>query len=551
MIIRIFGPPGTGKTYTLNRIVYHLIGVEDNTEFLSLYGLDLPHKAYTLPQIAYISFMNSAVDELLNRIGVTRDYRRGPWGTLHGLTLHLLLKDGVIPKEIVTNSFGTRTGVYYWRKKFTTEYGIPYDPNEEARTLPGNQLFDGLSYVINVYYPKYQDMGRVLDKFSRSFPELYPYAIEWLKFKRVNNIIDFDDILIIAFHNDSLSLDAKVLIVDEFQDFGPLQYEIFKRLADGKDYVFVAGDDDQVVTQYNGSDPKFLIEMPDVGADYSVVLKQSFRIPKVVHEASQKFIKMYVKYRYPKEFLPRDEEGELFLAKMSIYHLPKVAYKLAEKGYDVLIMARTNNMVREIESVFLEYGIEYFRFKTRSVQVWSNFINRIYNVVSAVRLGKRPQPSDLKFFFRFVRGASKDIDTILNSKSIPLTSLKVFNNPVPYINIAKVADYLGSYEKAQLALRALDGLISGKLKRPKGNIYIDTVHASKGREADVVFLLDGITSRIYEEIARSRDDFEAEMRVWYVGMTRARHMLFLVSLDLPIVYPLLSKAGVEVKKVGG
>lgn len=549
-VIRVFGPPGTGKTHTLNRIVYHLTGVENNAAFLEGLGLELPYKAYHMPEIAYISFMNSAVDELLNRLGVRRDYRSGPWGTMHGLALHLLIRHKVIPRELVGKSFGGN-GIYYWRRRFTAEYGLPYDLNEEVKTLPGNQLFDGLSYAVNVYYPQYNDMARVLDRFANISPDLAPYAEEWQKFKRENNIIDFDDVLVLAYRSRP-RLDAKVLIVDEFQDFGPLQYEIFKNWAEGRDYVIVSGDDDQVVSQYNGSDPRFLVELPGIGSDADTVLKQSFRIPHVVWEGAKLFIEHYVKYRYPKEFLPRDELGLFLGLRVGYYRVPDLAMKFAQQGRSVLILARTNNLVREVERMLLSRGIEYHRYKSRVTQVWRDFINRILDVVNAVRSGKKVSEADLRFFFRFTSIPEEKIGVLAKAFAkghVPLDAYRLFDDPVKLIKFNNVADFLGSQEKAEMALNALAGILSGKLKRPKGHITVETIHAAKGREADVVILLDTITPRIYSEISANRADFEAEMRVWYVAMTRARHVLITVPVDLPITLPLLRKAGFNKVKV--
>ncbi|MCD6524134.1 MAG: ATP-dependent helicase [Thermococcus sp.] len=550
-VVRVFGPPGTGKTYTLNRIVYHLIGVENNTAFLQSYGLDLPHGAYTLPQIAYISFMNSAVDELLSRLGVKRNYRRGNWGTLHGLALHLLIKEKVIPKEMVSNTFRGKAGLYYWRKKFTYEAGLAYDPNEETKVLPGNQLFDGLSYAINVHYPRYNDLARVLDRLYDVYenPELVPYAEEWLKFKARNNIIDFDDILIYTYHARP-PLDVPVLIVDEFQDFGPLQYEIFKAWAEDKDYVIVAGDDDQCITsEFAGANPRFLVELPGLGSDDDVVLRQSFRLPKVVHAVSVRFIETYVKYRHPKKFEPRNEIGLMLRLRVGWHQLPDLALKFASKGSSVLIMARTNALVRDIEKMLLERGIEHYRYKTRLTQVWRDFINRILDVVRAVRAGKKVSEADLRFFFRFTdvpEEQVRELAKVFSQGHVPLEAYKIFENPMAVIDGGRVAEYLGTQEKAELALKALRAVLEGKAIRPKGRITVETIHASKGREADVVFLVDHLTPRIYAGMSASQEAFEAEMRVWYVAMTRARHALIFVPVENPVVTGLLGRLGLNI-----
>ena len=553
-VVRIFGPPGTGKTSTLNRVVYHLIGMEDNSEFFDSYGFDLPIGGYKLNEIAYISFMNSAVDELLNRLGLTRNYRRGEWGTLHGLALHLLMTNKAIPREIVSNTFQRRGGINYWRRIFTYENGLAYDPNEEMRVLPGNQLFDGISYAINVYYPQYKSLGRVIDRLYDILPDpdLVPYAEEWVRFKAKHRIIDFDDILVLAYKT-GVKPRSPVLLVDEFQDFGPLQYEIFKNWALGRDYVFVAGDDDQCITsEYSGASPKFIVELPEVGSDSDVVLRQSFRIAHTIHEASQLYITHYVKYRYPKEFLPRDQVGKVISLRMGYYLAPRLAHKFAMANKSVLLLARTNSLVREIEKMFWNEDIEYHRLKTRAVQIWGDFVNRMYEIIILVRNRRRVSETDLRFFFKFLKIPNNAVDTLVKSfaaGTVPLDAYKIFNNPLKVIDHGKVAEYLGSKEKADVALSALKAKLYGKMSIPPGKIYLDTIHAAKGREADIVILMDTVTPKILNGTYDSRESFEAEARVWYVAMTRAREALVIIPYDLPWLYPSLRKAGFDKVKV--
>ena len=63
------------------------------------------------------------------------------------------------------------------------------------------------------------------------------------------------------------------------------------------------------------------------------------------------------------------------------------------------------------------------------------------------------------------------------------------------------------------------------VERPR--IRVGTIHAAKGAEADNVFLLKSITPRVLESIAKGGAD--AERRVWYTGVTRARRRLVLVD----------------------
>lgn len=64
---------------------------------------------------------------------------------------------------------------------------------------------------------------------------------------------------------------------------------------------------------------------------------------------------------------------------------------------------------------------------------------------------------------------------------------------------------------------------------PTGKIEIMTIHGSKGREAQDVFVLDAQTPRIEEACFESKDAAEEEARVFYVACTRSKEQLYIVD----------------------
>jgi superfamily I DNA/RNA helicase len=57
-------------------------------------------------------------------------------------------------------------------------------------------------------------------------------------------------------------------------------------------------------------------------------------------------------------------------------------------------------------------------------------------------------------------------------------------------------------------------------------IEIATIHAVKGREADNVVVIPDMTNKTFQGY---RDNPDAEHRVWYVGVTRAKNRLITVE----------------------
>lgn len=67
-----------------------------------------------------------------------------------------------------------------------------------------------------------------------------------------------------------------------------------------------------------------------------------------------------------------------------------------------------------------------------------------------------------------------------------------------------------------------------KLRNGSSRVRLSTIHSAKGGEADHVVLMKEMAKRTYDEMHLNPDD---ERRVAYVGVTRAKQRLTLVSSD--------------------
>ena len=91
-----------------------------------------------------------------------------------------------------------------------------------------------------------------------------------------NRYLDFDDLQLYVkrlFESRSDVLSAwqdkyRYILVDEFQDCAPIQYEIIRMLAEPDHNLFLVGDDDQSIYSFRGATPalmqQFLKDYPDV-----------------------------------------------------------------------------------------------------------------------------------------------------------------------------------------------------------------------------------------------------------------------------------------------
>ena len=77
-IIKLFGSPGTGKTSTLISLLSKELKENDDL---------------TLKDVVFVSFSNSAINEVCDRLGISKGGKVTPYfRTLHGLALSYLIK---------------------------------------------------------------------------------------------------------------------------------------------------------------------------------------------------------------------------------------------------------------------------------------------------------------------------------------------------------------------------------------------------------------------------------------------------------------------------
>ena len=103
------------------------------------------------------------------------------------------------------------------------------------------------------------------------------------------------------------------------------------------------------------------------------------------------------------------------------------------------------------------------------------------------------------------------------------------------LNINKSLQWHDAFKS--VALKDRQYLVSclrrGEDSRKEPRIRIDTVHASKGAEADNVIVMSDLSKQSYNGLQLSPDD---EHRVFYVALTRAINNLHIVQPQTSMFY---------------
>jgi len=313
----IFGPPGTGKTTYLLKVLSEEI------------------KHYSLNEIAYVSFTKEGSEQGkrraikdLNVIETDIPYFR----TLHSIAFRELkmTRSQVIEKHDY-KIFSEKMGM-----QFTGYYTEDFRHNDD-RYLFFNILYRNNPRTANSYL------------YDLDMNKLKFVSFNYKKFKEHYNILDFTD-MIELFNKNNKALPVKVAIIDEAQDLTSLQWKMILIAFKNCDKLYVAGDDDQAIYEWSGADIKYFLNLKG----NITILKKSYRLPENILNYSKNITKMILK-RVDKDYHGTKEFGEV----IEISNINELKIDIKETW---MFLSRNRYFLKEIEDFIRKQGLIY-KFK--------------------------------------------------------------------------------------------------------------------------------------------------------------------------------------------
>src|SRR5262249_2995940 len=137
--------------------------------------------------------------------------------------------------------------------------------------------------------------------------------------------------------------------------------------------LVTAGDDDQTIYTFAGAAPEDLLAH-EIPQRFRHVLNQSYRVPRCVHTLSQAWIEQ-VAIREPKEYFPRDEDGELRLFHGGNYRYREPIVDEVERyvgnGKTVMLLATCSYMLEPLKAVLRKRGLPFHNPYRRKRADWN------------------------------------------------------------------------------------------------------------------------------------------------------------------------------------
>lgn len=565
----ILAGAGSGKTRVLVYKVLYLI-MEKNI-----------HPS----NILMMTFTNKAAGEMLERIinvlqksDIHFSKTDMPTiGTFHSLCARILRKHGQfigIPNNFLIYDTQDQEEVV---KNAMAKLDIPQKqirPKAVLHTISQakNEMVDPVTYakyahgffqehVANIY-PVYQNLLR--ESYALDFDDLLLEVIRL--FKTSSTILDF--------YQEKF----QYILIDEYQDTNHAQYEITRLIADKYKNICIVGDFSQSIYSFRGADFRNLEKFKkDFKGTTTFSLSQNYRSSQKIldaafavisHNRTHPVLSLWTENGSGNEIdifeaETEHQEAEFIIGKIREQRKNNSAFSYS----DIAILYRMNAQSRNIEEVFLHYGIPYVlvggvrfyeRKEVKDILSFLSFLANPKDMVSLKRiqkLGKKRLGYFLSYSGDFSSGNFADTKTTIEimDEVIKKTDyLSLYDEKVPedksrienikelrsvaieFPQIVSFLENVALVEQEYLPDQKLN--ISAKNGKPNA-VTLMTLHGAKGLEFKSVFMI-GMEEGIFphSQSLFDNNEIEEERRLCYVGITRAKEKLYLTFSKRRLIF---------------
>jgi DNA helicase-2/ATP-dependent DNA helicase PcrA len=347
----ILAGAGSGKTRVLTtRIAYLISG-----------GQVSPHG------ILAVTFTNKAAKEMVTRLSAMLPINtRGMWiGTFHGLCNRLLrahYREAALPQTFQILDSGDQLSAIKRVMKALNVDDEKYPPREMQNFISGSKEQGLRAHEVEAF-----------DPYTRRKVEVYA---EYDAQCQREGVVDFSELLLRCYELLSRNTPLrehyqerfKHILVDEFQDTNPLQYQWLKLLAGGHNSLFAVCDDDQSIYAFRGAN---IGNMKDLLRDFKVEavikLEQNYRSHGNILDAANALISNN-RNRMGKNLWTSEQGGEKLRVMEAPTDVEEANFIVSEikqlkleglKLTEMALLYRSNAQSRVLEHALVSAGLSY------------------------------------------------------------------------------------------------------------------------------------------------------------------------------------------------
>lgn len=516
--------------------------------------------------ILLVTFTNKAAEEMKQRIKkiLNSTTRSLPFaGTFHSFCAKILRREGkhlgISPSYLIYDDTDQLDLIRQTMKILDISLKH-FNPSSIANAISSakNELIGPKEYV-----------NYARGYFQEAAAKIY---LLYQKLLAEYEVLDFDDLIfktVTLFKKEPQILTQYqnqflYILVDEYHDTNHAQYELTKILTKNHRHLVVVADCSQSIYGWRGADFRNVLNLKNDFPEIKIInLERNYRSTQNILEAAFNVIKKNTSHPVLKLWTNNKEGEKIKLYEASSekdeanFIVKQIAesLKLKAKSYnDFAVLYRTNAQSRTLEEAFLHAGIPYVliggvRFYERK---------EIKDCLAYLRLLLNPK--DRIAYKRAEKVGKKRLEKFLELKE--KINFQKFNTGKILDRILKITDYWNLFDKndekdlvrienikelfsvcaefpnlidflENVALVEQENLspnqILIKIKEKKNAVTLMTMHAAKGLEFKIVFMV-GMEEGLFPH-SRSlmeKEELEEERRLAYVGITRAKEKLYLI-----------------------
>jgi DNA helicase-2/ATP-dependent DNA helicase PcrA len=575
-----FGPvlclagPGSGKTFTLTHRIRHLI----------------LEKQIDPARILVITFSKAAAKQMEQRFYKLMNDQYYPvrFGTFHAIFFQILSRyEGYTIKDILTLS---------QKKKYLKTILLQMDYQGKLDIESMEMILSQISYFKNRYKQVHAS------EIEKKIPQFQSIFRQYENLIRQEHKLDFDDMLVLCYELlqkrqdilDEYAGQFEHILIDEYQDINPIQYEIIKGLIKPHGNLFAVGDDDQSIYGFRGSDPSIMLCFQNDFTDGTIIsLDKNYRSTKGIVDFAKQIIREN-KARYDKEMIamkegngvqlrPYESKEEQYRDLIEKFHRAKTEENLQNHA----CLFRTNMDASYLAELLLKEKIPYV-MKEKPYNPYDHFIcmdlihylhlkegnfsihefvpvmNRPLRYISREAIDTFKGEVDFDLLKRFyapkeymIKNIQKLEYDLIRMKNMDLFAAihyirkgigydeylkkQAMEQNVPIDEYMKTADELqkrfGMFQNLEELEIHIDNYRENIVKTKqnqhveKEGVHIMTYHASKGLEFDTVHLPDCNEGNIPYKKSTTQEQIEEERRLFYVAITRAKEEVHITYVE--------------------
>ena len=278
------------------------------------------------------------------------------------------------------------------------------------------------------------------------------------KICKQDNLVDFNELILKVVEVlqqkpsfcEQIHAKFRHILVDEFQDSNPLQYQLIKSLAGQQSYVSIVGDDDQSIYSWRGARVENMRSFPQDYPDVMTIkLEQNYRSTGVILEAANHLIANN-QHRLGKELQSTQDAGDpimLFSGYNEYEEARFIAQSIQQRHQmglslsDQAVLYRSNAQSRIIEEQLARHGLAY----------------RVYG---GLRFFDRAEIKDILAYLRLIVNPA---DSTAFLRVINTPTRGIGQSTLEKIQACSQGGFYSQWHACEQALN--QGIISGKAKK--------------------------------------------------------------------------------------